>query len=116
MDNLKMAWEISQTGPGILLLGSILTFIFKKIFEANPKWSKYEGWLMTAVKLSEKLKLDDHYEKGIIKAEKALKHVTNEYEKTYGKSPKKKLIREFEQGISIVHSKLEANFTLINPK
>ena len=110
-----MVWEFAQSGPGLLISGTIIIFIFNKIFAANPKWAKYEGWLITAVKFAEKAIDDDVEGKGLARANAALKYFIKSYTEAKGKAPSKKLIEEAKQGLSIVHHKLETSFTLKKP-
>ncbi len=74
----------------------------------NEAWKKYEGSIITGIKLAEKEIADDTPNAGLAKLDAALKFVLNAYaEANKGKQPPTKLVEEIKQGIQIKHSDLD---------
>ena len=78
----------------------------------KPTWARYEGTIITAVKLAEELVPDGTPNKGLARLDKALAYVLRVYEHTTGKPADEKTEAELKEGIQLAHDKLEANGTL----
>jgi hypothetical protein len=116
MDFLSLLWKFVQSGPGLMISGTIILFIFNKIFSLKPAWAKYEGWIISAIKLAEKSIPNNASNKHLKKFDKALAFFIKSYMEAKGKEPGKKLLDEVEQGISILHSQMETNGNLKKKK
>lgn len=107
MDILILVWEFLQTGTGMMVSGFIILFMLNKIFDAKPSWKKYEGFMIAAIKQAEKWVPDGTGNKGLQKADKALKYFIESYEKAKGKTPSRKLLSDVQNGMPIVHHKID---------
>lgn len=83
-------------------------FLTSKLNPFQEAWKKYEGSIITGIKLAEKQIADDTPNAGLAKLDAALKFVLNAYaEANNGKQPSAKLVEEIKQGIQIKHSDLD---------
>lgn len=105
--DLGTIWQIINSPIGYSVFGFFLLFVINKIFDAKPKWAKYEGLMISAIKNAEKWIPNDS-DSGILnKADKALDFFIKSYEKAKGKSPSMKLKQHVQLGLPIVHDKVE---------
>ena len=71
-------------------------------------WKKYEGSIITGIKLAEKQIDDDTPNAGLAKLDAALRFVLKAYaEANGGKQPSAKLVEEIKQGIQVKHAELD---------
>lgn len=83
-------------------------FLASKFNPLQEAWKKYEGSIITGIKLAEKQVPDDTPNAGLAKLDAALKFVLDAYaEANKGKQPSDKLVEEIKQGIQIKHSDLD---------
>jgi len=83
-------------------------FLTSKLNPFQEAWKKYEGSIITGIKLAEKQVPDDTPNAGLAKLDAALRFVLNAYaEANNGKQPSAKLVEEIKQGIQIKHSDLD---------
>ena len=83
-------------------------FLASKFNPLQEAWKKYEGSIITGIKLAEKQVPDDTPNAGLAKLDAALKFVLDAYaEANKGKQPSAKLVEEIKQGIQIKHSDLD---------
>ena len=83
-------------------------FLASKLNPFQEAWKKYEGSIITGIKLAEKEIADDTPNAGLAKLDAALRFVLNAYaEANNGKQPSAKLVEEIKQGIQIKHSDLD---------
>ncbi|MCC5829760.1 MAG: hypothetical protein JJU36_09980 [Phycisphaeraceae bacterium] len=87
----------------------VLMFHFLERLSSNGKpWQKYEGAIITAIKLAEKAIPDDTANAGLRRLDEALRFVLNVYrEHNPGKAPSADLVHELKEGIQIKHAELE---------
>jgi low affinity Fe/Cu permease len=100
----------SGIGFAIIWAGIVGFFMWlsSKLNPWQEGWKKYEGSIITAIKLAEKKVPDDTPNAGLAKLDAALKFVLNAYaEANKGKQPSEKLTQEIKQGIQIKHSDLD---------
>ena len=90
-----------------LVLGLFL-FLSSKFNPFQEAWKKYEGSIITGIKLAEKQIPDDTPNGGLAKLDAALRFVLKAYaEANNGKQPSAKEIEAIRQGIQIKHSDLD---------
>jgi len=78
------------------------------IFLASKAWKKYEGSIITGIKLAEKQIPHDTPNAGLAKLDAALRFVLNaSAEANNGKQPSAKLVEQIKQGIQITHNDLD---------
>ena len=83
-------------------------FLASKYNPLQEAWKKYEGSIITGIKLAEKQVPDDTPNAGLAKLDAALRFVLEAYaEANNGKQPPAKLVEEIKQGIQIKHSDLD---------
>ena len=83
-------------------------FLASKLNPFQEAWKKYEGSIITGIKLAEKQIPDDTPNAGLAKLDAALRFVLNAYaEANNGKQPSDKLVEEIKQGIQITHNDLD---------
>jgi len=77
----------------------------------NPfreEWKKWEGSIITGIRLAEKQIPDDTPNAGLARLDAALRFVLKAYaQATGGKQPSAKLIQQIKQGIQITHNNLD---------
>ena len=109
---LAFIWGLLNTPAGVTLIGSAVAYVAARLFAAKPAWVKYEGSIITAIKLAEKMIPDDTQNPGLDKLNKALGFVLVVYEDRVGKPADKKALVQLREGVQIVHDRLEKNNTL----
>ncbi len=83
-------------------------FLANKLNPFQEAWKKYEGSIITGIKLAEKQIPDDTPSAGLAKLDAALQFVLKAYgEANNGKQPSAKLREQIKQGIQIKHSDLD---------
>jgi hypothetical protein len=83
-------------------------FLASKYNPLQEAWKKYEGSIITGIKLAEKQVPDDTPNAGLAKLDAALRFVLKAYaEANKGKQPPAKLVEEIKQGIQVKHSDLD---------
>ena len=115
---------LKQTaGSGILpivftfLMMGVFIFLSSKLNPWQHAWEKYEGSIITAIKLAEKQIPDDTPNKSIRRLNAALTIVLNAYATANkGKKPSAKTIESIKQGIQIKHNDLEKTGSLKSAK
>lgn len=109
MEYVEMAWGLMNTPMGFAISGFIILFVINKIFDKRPGWSKYEGFMISAIRQAEKWIPNDTDSNVLGKADKALEYFIKSYEKAKGKKPSKKVLADVQNGMSIVHHKIEGD-------
>lgn len=105
--NTETIITFMNTPIGYAIAGFIILFVINKIFSAKPRWAKYEGYMISAVKFAEKAIGDKTENAGLARADSALKYFIKSYTEAKGKKPSTKLIEKVQEGLPIVHDKLE---------
>lgn len=107
----NLIWAFLNSPVGMTLVVSGVGAIAAKIYLSKPLWQKYEGVLISAVKMAEKAVPDDSENAGIARLDKALQYTIDVLE-GMGKKVTKKEESQIEVGLSIVHDMVEAQGTL----
>ena len=100
----------SGFGFAVTWAGMVGFFIFlaSKFNPLQEAWKKYEGSIITGIKLAEKQIPAETPNAGLAKLDAALRFVLKAYaEANKGKQPPAKLVEEIKQGIQIKHSDLD---------
>jgi hypothetical protein len=92
----------------IATLGAALLYGLNRLYASKPKWAKYEGSIISAIKFAEKSITDDTESKGMKRLDEALQFVVKVYESKHGASPSPNMKDELKEGIQIVHNSLES--------
>ncbi len=109
---LKLAWEALNSPAGIAVLAGALLWALNAIYAKKPSWQKFEGAIVSGIKLAEKSVPDGTANKSLARLDAALKYVVKVYEEARGKQPSAKTVAELKEGIQLTHDKLEAAGTL----
>ena len=99
--------EILNMPIVITLLGGLLLMVLDKLHAAKPKWARFEGAILAAIKRAEKHIPNDTPNKSLARLNSALQYVVEVYEVRHGKAPTAAMRVQFQEGIQITHSKLE---------
>lgn len=89
------------------VIGALLWFA-RSLFGNTPKWAAFEGAIIEAVRLAEKVIPDDAENKSVRRLNSALVRVIAEYRERTGKTATRKVAFDFREGIRIVHTELAA--------
>ena len=93
---------------GYAAMVGFFIFLFSKFNPLHDAWKKYEGSIITGIKLAERQVPDDTPNAGLAKLDAALRFVMKAYaEANGGKTAPKKLVQEIKQGIQIKHDDLD---------
>ena len=108
---IKGIWTFLDSGIGFAVIWAAMTGFFMLLASRfNPiqeKWKKYEGSIITGIKLAEKQIPDDTPNAGLAKLDAALKFVLEAYAEDHnGKKPPSSLREQLKQGIQIKHQEL----------
>jgi hypothetical protein len=109
----------SGIGFALIWAGMVGVFLWlaSKFNPFQETWKKYEGSIITGIKLAEKQIPDDTPNSGLAKLDAALRFVLNAYaEANSGKQPSAKEIEQIRQGIQIKHADLDRFGGLSKPK
>lgn len=83
-------------------------FLMSKLNPWQETWKKYEGSIISGIKLAEKNIPDDMPNKSMQKLDAALRFVLKAYaESNKGKQPPAKTVEAIRQGIQIKHAELD---------
>jgi hypothetical protein len=86
----------------------LFVYLSSKFNPFVEAWKKYEGSIITGIKLAEKQLPGDTPNKGLAKLDAALRFVLKAYaEANNGKQPSAKVIEQIKQGIQIKHADLD---------
>jgi len=104
--------DLFNSGFGFALIWALLVGLFFWLSSAfNPfeeKWKRWEGSIITGIKLAEKQIPDDTPNAGLAKLDAALRFVLKAYaDANNGKQPPAKLVEQIKQGIQIKHADLD---------
>ena len=108
---MNLVWAFLNSPIGMTLVVSAVGSIVAKIYLSKPLWKKYEGVLISAVKMAEKAVPDDSESKGAKRLDEALKYTLRLFD-SLGVSVKPKDKPEIVAGIMKVHEKVEADGVL----
>jgi len=95
----------------------LFIFLASRLNPFQDAWKKYEGSIITGIKLAEKQIPDDTPNAGLARLDAAMRFVLKAYaEANSGKQPSAKLVEEIRQGIQIKHADLDRFGGLSKPK
>ena len=107
-DFLSFVWQVMNTPAGITAIAGGLLWVLNHVYAAKPAWVKFEGTIISAIRLAEKQIPDDTGNKGLAKLDLALEFVIKVYEAEQGKKPTQKVADSLREGVQILHNKLDA--------
>ena len=107
----ELIWQFLNSPIGITLVVSAVGSIVAAVYAKKPLWQKYEGVLISAVKMAEKAVPDGSSNTSIARLNEALQYTVDVLE-GMGKKVTEKEQDDLEVGLSIVHDMVEANGTL----
>jgi hypothetical protein len=96
----------------ITAIAALASWGIAKLFTAKPEWKKYEGLLITAVKMAEKIIPDGSTNVSLARTDAALRVFADRYETAYGKFPTDHVLNVARLAMPIVHNQIEAAGTL----
>ena len=105
---LEGLWAALNSPLGIAAVAALVLYGLNRLYAARPAWAKYEGSIISAVKLAEKEIPDDAPNKGLQRLDLALKYVLRIYEQVQGKAADPAVTAALREGIQLKHAELEA--------
>ena len=93
----------------ITALAGAIVFGLNALYAKKPLYKKYEGYLITAVKMAEKHIVDDTKNRQLARFDHALKYILDVYKTVEGKTASDKVKSELGDAINITHHKLDKN-------
>jgi hypothetical protein len=100
--------------PGLAMTLLLWTLVYSAIhlfFSAimdGPRWKRWEGSIVTGIKLAEKEVPSTVHNAGLARLDRAMAYVTQAYrEMHHGRRPSKRLLAQLRQGIQLKHDELE---------
>lgn len=105
---LSFAWEGLNTPAGLGAVAGLFLLVLNHVYAKKPAWKKFEGTIISAIRLAEKNIPDDANNKSLARLDDALGYVLKVYETANGKKPSRKVRNELLEGIQMMHSKLES--------
>ncbi len=112
MNLLELIGRIFPPGLALgLLLWSVVfsaIYLFFGAIMDGPRWKRWEGSIVTGIKLAEKEISPTVHNAGLAKLDRAMAHVTQAYRDAHrGRRPSKRLLAQLRQGIQLKHDDLE---------
>ncbi len=109
---LEALGQFFNSGVGFALIWAVMVgffiFLASRFNPLQEKWKKYEGSIITGIRLAEKQIPDDTPNAGLAKLDAAMRFVLKAYaEANNGKEPPAKEVEAIRQGIQIKHSDLD---------
>ncbi len=104
---LSMAWTFMNSGPGMILIGSIAVAVLNRIYKKFPKWKKYQGIIITAIRKAEKSIPDDTPSAGMRRFDMALRFVIDLIEIRENREVDRSEVAEISEGIRLMHNEIE---------
>ena len=109
---VAIIWQLLNTPAAITAIASLVLYGLNRLYMAKPVWVKFEGTIITAIKLVEKKIPDDTENKGLARLDAALTYVLQIYAQVEGREATAKTAADLTEGIQIVHDELESSGTL----
>jgi len=114
-------WKFLNSGIGFAVIwAAMIGFFMFLASRFNPfqeKWKKYEGSIITGIRLAEKQIPDDTPNAGLAKLDAAMRFVLDAYaQANHGRQPPADLVEQIKQGIQIKHLELDRWGGLSKPK
>jgi hypothetical protein len=111
LPDIVSAFFNSAVGFFVSMLAFMIVgfYLMNRIVPLSHAWQRYEGTIITAIKLAEKAIPHDTPDAGLQKLNHALKFVLNAYYDAHDCRPSRKMTRELKEGIQIKHAELQRN-------
>lgn len=109
---LEGLWNVLNSPAAIALVAGVVLWLLNKLYASKPGWRKYEGAIISGIKLAEKEIPDGASNKALSRLDAALKYVLSIHREINGRAAKPEEVAELREGIQIKHAELEANGSL----
>lgn len=109
---LELVWKLLNSPAGVTAIAGLILYLLNRLYAKKPAWARFEGAIISGVKLAEKKIPDGTPNKGLARLDAALKYVISVYEEMKGKKPDVATMQELREGVQIVHDRLETAGTL----
>lgn len=103
-------WALLNSEVGLMLMGSLLLLVARKVYTAKPLIEQYEGTLIEAVKWAEKNVTGPGRGEQRLKA--ALQFVSRVFADYERRKPTKAEAEQIEERLIVTHADLEAKGNL----
>jgi len=105
---LDFIWEGVNTPAGLAVVAGVFLWALNHVYARQPAWKRFEGTIISAIRLAEKNIPDNAKNKSLARLDAALEYTMKVYEKAKGKQPSQKEKNELLEGIQLMHARLEA--------
>lgn len=96
----------------VTAIAGFFAWLVARMFARRPDWRKYEGLMISAVKMAEKIIFDDTANTAAARADAALKQFIAQYHQVYGTMPDDATLVKVSANMPLVHDALDAEGTL----
>lgn len=96
----------------VTAIAGFFAWLVARMFARRPDWRKYEGLMISAVKMAEKIIPDDTDNTAAARADEALRQFVEQYKQVYGTVPDDATLAEVSANMPLVHDALDAEGTL----
>lgn len=93
-------------------IAAIAAFLIARLFTTHPTWAPYEGLMITAIKLAEKMIPDDMPNTAMGRANAAMLEFVKQYQRVYNASPSDALLLDVRANMPLIHAELERHGNL----
>ncbi|MGE4529661.1 MAG: hypothetical protein AB7D00_14950 [Rhodospirillaceae bacterium] len=104
---LSAVWAGLNSPIGITAMGAVVAWLLTRLFTSKPAWAKYQGAIISAVRLAEKEIPDDTPHAALRRFDEALRYVLQVYAEAEKRMPSPSEIAALKEGIRIVHNELD---------
>jgi hypothetical protein len=103
---IEMIWAWANQPAGIAIVAGVVLYLLNMLYKRKPKWSKYEGVIISAIRMAEKAIPDNHPNKIALRTDTALQYVLKVYQARAKKLASDKVTVEISDEIRVMHNKL----------
>jgi len=106
-DVLKFVWNVLNSPAGITAVAGLLLYGLNWLYSRKPLWQQYEGTIISAIRTAEKLVPDDTQNASLAKFDAALQFVLKVFEERNNRQATIAEKAALQEGINILHNKLD---------
>ena len=105
-------WQLLNAPAAIVAIALLALWLLNRVYAARPAWRKYEGAIITGIKLAEKNIPDGTPNKGLARLDAALRYVLSIHREVEQRRPTNQELADLREGVQITHAKLESQGNL----
>lgn len=113
---LEMIWTLLNSPLAITVVGGLILWGLNRLYGTKPLWQKYEGAVISGIKMAEKQIPDGHSNTAVARLDAALKYVVRVFEEVNKRRASNEEVIELRDGIQRKYADLEAAGNLTKAK